>query len=41
MNYRIIRVRDHYEVYDSQGRFRFSADSYSEANREILELEAA
>lgn len=31
MAYTIIRVRDHFEVLDSDGNFLFSADSYHEA----------
>lgn len=31
MNYRIRNVRGHVEVFDTAGRFLFSADSESEA----------
>lgn len=31
MDYVIIRVREHFEVLDSDGNFLFSADSYREA----------
>lgn len=37
-NYDIIPIRGHYEVYDAEGNFVCSADSYSEA---MSELEAA
>jgi hypothetical protein len=33
--YSIIPVRGHFEVYDSNGNFFCSADSYPEAQREI------
>jgi len=31
MDYRIVDVRGHVEVYDSQGQFLFSADTEEEA----------
>ena len=34
MDYRIIPVRGHYEVYDREGRFICSADTRSEAEEE-------
>lgn len=34
-NYDIIPTRGHYEVYDADGRFVCSADTYSEAMSEI------
>lgn len=37
MRYIIKSVRDHYEVYDANGRFLFSADTKSEALRELGE----
>ncbi len=37
-SYDIIPIRGHYEVYDAEGHFVCSADSYSEA---MSELEAA
>ena len=33
--YAIIPVRGHFEVYDAEGNFVCSADSYSEAVREL------
>ena len=33
--YKIIATRGHYEVYDSNGNFFCSADTYHEAEREI------
>lgn len=35
MEYKIIAIRGHYEVYDSNGNFCCSADTYGEAKREI------
>ena len=35
MEYKIIAVRGHYEVYDANGKFFCSADTYGEARREI------
>lgn len=35
MQYEIAHVRDHYEVYDSNGNFYCSADTYGEAMSEI------
>ena len=40
MDYSIVWVREHVEVYDCAGRFCFSADSEREA-REELALSAA
>lgn len=37
MEYTIKWVRGHVEVYDGAGRFLFSADSESEARRELEE----
>lgn len=37
MDYEIRAVRGHVEVYDSWGRFCFSADSEGEALREMRE----
>ena len=37
-SYEILPVRGHYEVYDADGNFLFSADTRSEA---LQELEAA
>ena len=34
-NYDIIPVRGHYEVFDAEGNFVCSTDSYSEAVSEI------
>ena len=34
-SYDIIPVRGHYEVFDAEGNFICSADSYSEAMSEI------
>ena len=34
-NYDIIPVREHYEVYDADGRFVFSADTRTEALQEL------
>ena len=34
-NYNIMAIRGHYEVYDAEGNFVCSADSYSEAISEI------
>ena len=34
-NYNIMAIRGHYEVYDAEGNFVCSADSYSEAMSEI------
>lgn len=34
-------VRGHIEVYDSTGRFYFSADTMSEAQSELETMEAA
>ncbi len=34
-NFDIIPVRGHYEVYDADGKFIFSADTRSEALREL------
>ncbi len=39
MEYRMRWVREHVEVYDRAGRFLFSADSESEARRELEEDE--
>lgn len=35
MNYDILPVRGHYEVYDAEGNFLFSADSHAEAMEEL------
>ena len=40
MEFIIKRVKEHYEVYDKDGRFLFSADSYSEAYNETEKLAA-
>ncbi len=40
MEYTILWVRDHVEVYDAAGRFRFSADSEREAREELGALAA-
>ncbi len=37
MRYSIISVRGHYEVFDQNGRFLFSADTKAEALRELGE----
>lgn len=34
-NYKIMAIRGHYEVYDAEGNFVCSADTYSEAIGEI------
>jgi hypothetical protein len=41
MDFIIKRVKEHYEVYDKEGRFLFSADSYAEAYDETQKLIAA
>lgn len=38
MEYRFCSVRGHYEVVDSSGKFVLSADSLSEAERELDEI---
>lgn len=35
MEYRIVDVMGHVEVYDSQGRFLFSADTEAEALEDL------
>ena len=35
MQYEIIAVRGHFEVYDTSGKFFCSADTYTEAQNEI------
>jgi len=40
MEYKIIWVRGHVEVYDGAGRFFFSADNEREAREELRELAA-
>ena len=35
MEYKIVNVRGHVEVYDSQGQFLFSADTEAEALEEV------
>ena len=35
MNATILRVKEHYEVYDINGQFLFSADSRREAVEEL------
>ena len=35
MEYKIVSVRGHYEVYDANGNFVCSTDTYGEARREI------
>ena len=35
MDYRIVPVRGHYEVYDRSGNFICSADTRSEAEEEL------
>lgn len=35
MNFRIIYVNGHVEVFDDRGRFLFSADTAAEAREEI------
>ena len=37
MDLKIIRVLDHYEVYDGQN-FLFSADNMAEVNNELKEM---
>lgn len=37
MRYVIVSVRGHYEVFDQSGKFLFSADTKSEAIRELGE----
>ncbi len=37
----IVRVKEHYEVYDANGNFLFSADSRREATEELKMLEVA
>lgn len=39
MEYQIRGVHNHVEVYDSQGKFHFSADTYQEAWEELREME--
>jgi hypothetical protein len=41
MDYKIRYIRGHVEVFDSFGSFLFSADNETEAESEILEMEAA
>ena len=41
MNYEIRYVRGHVEVYDQMGRFRFSADSEKETQKEQEQNSAA
>ena len=38
MEHRIVWVRGHVEVYDSMGRFCFSADNEREAREELEEI---
>ena len=40
MEYKIVWVRGHVEVYDGAGRFFFSADSEKEAREELREMAA-
>lgn len=35
------KMGEHYEVFDDRGAFLFSADSYSEIVKEIMERDAA
>ena len=35
------RLGEHYEVFDNRGAFLFSADSYSEVVKEIMERQVA
>ena len=35
MNYQMVWVRGHIEVYDGAGRFQFSADNEREAREEL------
>lgn len=35
------RMGEHYEVYDDCGAFLFSADKYSEIEKELEEMEVA
>ena len=35
MNYSLVCVFGHFEVYDEEGRFLFSADSHAEAMQEL------
>lgn len=35
------RMGEHYEVYDDRGAFLFSADKYSEIEKELEEMEVA
>lgn len=41
MNYTILYVRDHVEVYTAGGEFLFSADTYHDAMTELREMDAA
>ena len=36
--HKIIRVRDHYEVYDSKGNFIVSGDTYDECYEDFVKL---
>lgn len=40
MEYKIVWVRGHVEVYDGTGRFFFSADNEREAREELREMAA-
>ncbi len=40
VNYRMVYVREHVEVFDEEGRFWFSADTCEEALRDLEELAA-
>ena len=40
MEYRLVWVRGHIEVYDGVGQFCFSADSEREVREELKELSA-
>lgn len=39
MSYKIIRVRGHYEAYDSKGNFICSGDNPREVAREIEKMQ--
>ena len=40
MEYNIVWVRGHVEVYDGEGKFFFSADNEREAREELREMAA-
>ena len=37
MNFRVKRIKEHFEVYDNSGRFLFSADDMNEVEELISE----